>query len=108
MRIIDLFDRGCSFFPDRPFLPDHQVSFSHREVQDMSHRIVNGLIDGGLTPGKSVVGVLNPNNLRAFQCGMGALRSFVWLPLDARRRRRTDAQDRPKNQLNKLRKTSAA
>lgn len=84
MRIIDFFDRGCSHFPDRPFLMDEHVTFTHREVQDMSHRIVNGLIDRGLTPGRSVVGVLSPNNPRAFQCVMGALRSFVWIPLNAR------------------------
>ena len=84
MRIIDFFDRGCSLFPDRPFLKDEHSTFTHREVQDASHKIVNGLICGGLAPGKSVVGVLSRNDPRAFICVLGALRSFVWLPLNAR------------------------
>lgn len=84
MRIIDFFDRGCSLYPDRPFLMDENISFTHREVHDLSHQIVNGLIDGGLTPGKSAVGVLSPNNPRAFLCVLAALRSFVWIPLNAR------------------------
>ncbi len=63
---------------------DECVTLTHREAQDLSHRIVNGLIDGGLTPGKSVVGVLSPNHPCAFLCVLGALRSFIWLPLNAR------------------------
>src|SRR6185503_15634233 len=84
MRVIDFFDRGCSLFPDRPFLQDEHITFTHREVQQISHQIVNGLINEGLKPGKSVVGVLSPNNPRAFMCVLGALRSFIWLPLNAR------------------------
>jgi acyl-CoA synthetase (AMP-forming)/AMP-acid ligase II len=83
MRIIDFFDRGCRLFPDRPFLKDEHITFTHREVQDLSHKIVNGLLSGGLEPGNSVIGVLSRNNPRAFICVLGALRSFVWLPLNA-------------------------
>src|SRR6266536_3749137 len=82
MRIIDFFDRGCSLFPDRPFLKGEHIAFTHREAQHLSHRIVNGLIDGGLRPGKSVVGILSPNDPRAFLCVLGALRSFIWIPLN--------------------------
>lgn len=84
MRIIDFFDRGCSRFPDRLFLKDDDIAFTHLDAQRISHQIVNGLIDAGLVPGQSVIGVLSPNNAQAFLCILGALRSFIWLPLNAR------------------------
>ena len=48
MRLIDYFERGHRYYPDRACLIDGTGDLSFREVAQRSHRTANALIAGGL------------------------------------------------------------
>ena len=48
MRLIDYFERGHRYYPDRACLIDGTGEISYREVAKRSHRTANALIAGGL------------------------------------------------------------
>jgi acyl-CoA synthetase (AMP-forming)/AMP-acid ligase II len=84
MRLIDFFDRGAAFYPERTCLTDERRSLSFRDVQSMTHRIGSGLIANGIAP-QRVGAVLSPNDVDAFACILGILRAgCAWMPLNAR------------------------
>src|SRR5690349_21082946 len=83
MRAIDILDNGLSRRPDG-FICDAGRSYSHREVQAMSHRIAHGLRAAGLQRG-SRVGFYSPNSAIAFVALIGVLRAgAVWQPVHSR------------------------
>ena len=83
MRLIDYFERGHRYYPDRACLIDGTGEISFREVAKRSHRTANALIAGGLVPGDRVA-ILSPNSSRAFEAWIGAARAGgVWVGLAA-------------------------
>ena len=83
MRLIDYFERGHRYYPDRACLIDETCELSFREVAARSHRCANALIAGGLAPGDRVA-ILSPNSARAFEAWIGAARAGgVWVGLAA-------------------------
>ncbi len=83
MRLIDYFERGLRYFPDRACLIDAEGERSYREVAERSHRTANALIAGGLESGDRVA-ILSPNTARAFEAWIGAARAGgVWVGLAA-------------------------
>ncbi len=83
MRLIDFFDRGLRYFPDRACLIDETGEYSYREVGARSHRTANALIAGGLKP-TDTVAILSPNAAAAFEAWIGAARAGgVWVGLAA-------------------------
>ena len=83
MRLIDYFERGHRYYPDRACLIDGAGEISYREVAKRSHRTANALIAGGLKAGDRVA-ILSPNSSRAFEAWIGAARAGgVWVGLAA-------------------------
>ena len=83
MRLIDYFERGHRYYPDRACLIDGTGELSYREVARRSHRTANALIAGGLERGDRVA-ILSPNASRAFEAWIGAARAGgVWVGLAA-------------------------
>ena len=83
MRLIDYFERGHRYYPDRACLIDGTGEISYREVAKRSHRTANALIAGGLKAGDRVA-ILSPNSSRAFEAWIGAARAGgVWVGLAA-------------------------
>ena len=83
MRLIDFFERGHRYHPDRACLIDAAGTLSYREVARRSHRTANALIAGGLVPGDRVA-ILSANSSRAFEAWIGAARAGgVWVGLAA-------------------------
>ena len=83
MRLIDFFDRGLRYHPDRACLIDADGERSYREVAERSHRTANALRADGLVPGDRVA-VLSPNAASAFEAWIGAARAGgVWVGLAA-------------------------
>jgi len=85
MRLIDFFDKGVALGPDRTCLVDLDgQSLSFGDTQKMSYRIGNALIAAGVQPQRAAA-VLSPNDLHAFVCILGILRSgAAWMPANAR------------------------
>ena len=83
MRLIDYFERGHRYYPDRACLIDAAGELGYREVARRSHRSANALIAGGLRPGDRVA-ILSANGSRAFEAWIGAARAGgVWVGLAA-------------------------
>ena len=83
MRLIDFFERGHRYHPDRACLIDAAGTLSYREVARRSHHTANALIAGGLVPGDRVA-ILSANSSRAFEAWIGAARAGgVWVGLAA-------------------------
>ena len=84
MRLIDYFDRGVTRNPHGACLVDGERSLSFTETSELTHRLANGLIAGGMQP-LMVGAVLSPNDMDAFACILGILRAgMAWMPLNAR------------------------
>ena len=84
MRLIDYFDRGVTRNPHGACLIDGERSLSFTETSELTHRLANGLIAGGMQP-LMVGAVLSPNDMDAFACILGILRAgMAWMPLNAR------------------------
>ncbi|TFY97178.1 AMP-binding protein [Ramlibacter humi] len=85
MQLIDLFDRGVGYGRDAACLVEPGGrSLAYGEVQDLSHRIANGLVAAGVGPGDKV-GLLSDNHLLTFVAVLGTVRSpGIWLPVNAR------------------------
>ncbi|AMG87094.1 class I adenylate-forming enzyme family protein [Bordetella bronchiseptica] len=85
MQLIDTFDRGAGYGLAEPcFIEPGGRTLSYGQVQDMSHRIANGLRAAGLDR-DSKVGTLSANHLLTFPATLGIVRSgYMWLPVNAR------------------------
>jgi acyl-CoA synthetase (AMP-forming)/AMP-acid ligase II len=83
-RVIDLLDYGLSREPDRVCLIDSASSFTHREVQRLSHRIAHALQSAGVGRGARVA-FFTPNTTLAVIAMIGVFRAgAVWLPVHPR------------------------
>ncbi len=83
MRLIDYFERGLKYYPERACLIDADGEYSYREVAMRSHRTANALIAGGLEV-EDTVAILSPNGAPAFEAWIGAARAGgVWVGLAA-------------------------
>src|SRR4051812_34145835 len=85
MQLIDLFDRGLTYGREAACLVDPGGrTLSYGDVQDLSHRIANGLVVAGVGAGDKV-GLLSDNHLLTFAAILGTVRSpGIWLPVNAR------------------------
>ncbi len=84
MRPIDFFDRGADLYPERTCFHDGQQGYSYRSVQEVTHRIANGLLAGGIEK-EAKVAVYSPNSVPAFECVLGIMRSgAAWVPINVR------------------------
>ena len=85
MQLIDLFDRGAGYGLAAPCLIEPSGrTLSYGDVQDLSHRIANGLHAAGIGR-DSKVGLLAANHLLTFVAILGTVRSSgIWLPVNAR------------------------
>jgi acyl-CoA synthetase (AMP-forming)/AMP-acid ligase II len=83
MRLIDYFERGLKYYPERACLIDGCDEYSHREVGERSHRTANALIAGGLEA-EDAVAILSPSGAPAFEAWIGAARAGgAWVGLAA-------------------------
>lgn len=87
MRLIDYFERGLRYHPERACLIDAGGEcggeHSYREVAARSHRTANALIAGGLEA-EDTVAILSPNGAPAFEAWIGAARAGgAWVGLAA-------------------------
>ncbi|HZQ02104.1 MAG TPA: AMP-binding protein [Reyranella sp.] len=84
MRLIDYFDRGADLYPQRDCLHDGTRGWTYADVRPTTHRIANGLLAAGLTPGDKVA-VYSPNHAMAYAALLGIQRAgLVWAPVNAR------------------------
>ncbi|MDN5937945.1 MAG: AMP-binding protein [Salinisphaera sp.] len=85
MAIVEYLDRGARRNPDGPCLTAADGrSMTYREVQRLSYRIGNKLIDLGFRRG-DVGSVLSFNDAFAFACTFGLARAgMTWLPANPR------------------------
>ncbi|MBU3738021.1 MAG: AMP-binding protein [Rhodoferax sp.] len=84
MRLIDHFDRGALRHPDGVCLTDGRRSLSYADTRTLSCRIAQALIGSGMQP-RMAGAVLSHNDMDAFACILGILRSgMAWMPLNAR------------------------
>ena len=83
MRLIDYFERGLRYYPERACLIDSNGEYSYRDVGARSHRTANALLAGGLKV-EDTVAILSPNGAPAFEAWIGAARAGgVWVGLAA-------------------------
>lgn len=84
MILIDTIDRGVRIAPGEPCLirPDGTVDMTHAELHRATHQIAAGLIASGVGPGDRV-GVLSPNDPRAFAAVIGVMRAgATWVAVN--------------------------
>lgn len=84
MILIDTIDRGVRIAPHAPCLvrPDGTVDMTHAEFHHATHQIAAGLIAAGIGPGDRV-GVLSPNDPRAFAAVVGVIRAgATWVAIN--------------------------
>ncbi len=83
MRLIDYFERGLRYHPDRACVIDASGEYSYREVAERSHQTANALLAGGLQV-EDTVAILSPNAAPAFEAWIGAARAGgAWVGLAA-------------------------
>lgn len=83
MRLIDYFERGLRYYPERACLIDDTGEYSYQIVSERSHRTANALIDGGLKA-EDPVAILSPNGAAAFEAWIGTARAGgAWVGLAA-------------------------
>ncbi len=83
MRLIDYFERGLRYHPDRACLIDSSGERNYREVSERSHRTANALLTVGLKT-EDTVAILSPNCSAAFEVWIGAARAGgAWVGLAA-------------------------
>jgi acyl-CoA synthetase (AMP-forming)/AMP-acid ligase II len=84
MRAIDMLDHGLNREPDRDCLRETGRSFTHREVQRLSHRVAHALRAAGVRRG-SRVGIYSPNCAFTFVAMIAIFRAgAVWQPVHPR------------------------
>lgn len=85
MRLIDVFDRGLMLSANAPcFVAPGIGSLTYAEVDELTHRVANGLRAAGVARGEHV-GLLGSNHLFTFVAVLGILRAgAVWVPVNAR------------------------
>ncbi len=74
MRLIDYFERGLRYYPERACLIDASGEYTYQEVNERSHRTANALLAGGLQV-EDTVAILSPNVAPAFEAWIGAARA---------------------------------
>ncbi|MFP6778614.1 MAG: AMP-binding protein [Alphaproteobacteria bacterium] len=83
MRLIDYFERGLRYYPERACLIDASGEYTYQEVNERSHRTANALLAGGLQV-EDTVAILSPNVAPAFEAWIGAARAGgAWVGLAA-------------------------
>ncbi len=83
MRLIDYFERGLRYYPERACLIDASGEYTYREVNERSHRTASALLAGGLQV-EDTVAILSPNGVPAFEAWIGAARAGgAWVGLAA-------------------------
>ena len=83
-RLVDLLDHGLRRESARVCLRDPFQSFTHREVEQASHRVAHALRAAGVKRGARV-GFFTPNCAAAMIAMMGVFRAgAVWLPVHPR------------------------
>ena len=83
MRLIDYFERGLRYYPNRACLIDPDGEHTYREVAERSHQTANAMISSGLKP-EDTVALLSPNCALAFEGWIGAARACgAWVGLAA-------------------------
>lgn len=84
MRVIDFFDRGANRHPHRLFLKSETATRTYRQTYAKSHAIANAIHAAGLES-DAKVGVYSSNDVAAFECAIGIIRSGrAWVPINAR------------------------
>jgi acyl-CoA synthetase (AMP-forming)/AMP-acid ligase II len=84
MQLIDFFDRGAKYYPERVAFIEEERQYTFREMEEITHRIANGIRAREFSP-ETRVTVYSPNSVMAFACVLGALRAGgAWVPLNAR------------------------
>jgi acyl-CoA synthetase (AMP-forming)/AMP-acid ligase II len=85
VNLIDLFERGLRRGAAAPcFVQPGVGTLSYGEVDELSHRVANGLHAAGIEKGEHV-GLLSANHLLTFVPVLGTIRSRgVWMPVNAR------------------------
>lgn len=84
MRLIDYFQKGLEFGPDRPAFVDAQTCLTYREADEMGRRIASALLARGLAEGTRSA-LFSPNYAAAFVGLVGIFRAGnVWVPTNAR------------------------
>ena len=83
MRLIDYFERGLRYYPERACLIDASGEYTYREVNERSHRTASAILAGGLQV-EDTVAILSPNGAPAFEAWIGAARAGgAWIGLAA-------------------------
>ncbi len=84
MRIIDMFDKGASVYPENIAFLDGTDDYTYSEASKKSHLIASAITGKGF--GKnSHVAVLAPNSSVAFLTLLGVFRAgAIWLPINPR------------------------
>ncbi len=83
MRLIDYFERGLRYYPDRACLIDMNGEHTYQDVAERSHQTANAMISAGLKP-EDTVAILSPNCALAFEVWIGAARAGgAWVGLAA-------------------------
>jgi acyl-CoA synthetase (AMP-forming)/AMP-acid ligase II len=84
MRVIDYFDRGATFGPDRPCLVSDERSTTYAETARRSNQIAKALLRDGFTRGEKAA-VIGPNAVEPFECILGIFRAeLAWVPVNYR------------------------
>ena len=82
MRLIDYFERGLRYYPERACLIA-SGEYTYREVNERSHRTASAILAGGLQV-EDTVAILSPNGAPAFEAWIGAARAGgAWIRLAA-------------------------
>lgn len=85
MQLIDLFERGLAYGEAAPcFVDASGEGLTYGQVNELSHRVANGLCAAGISKA-SKVGLLSSNHVLTFPAVLGIIRSpGIWLPVNAR------------------------
>jgi acyl-CoA synthetase (AMP-forming)/AMP-acid ligase II len=83
MKVVDLFDRGASLYPDRTCLIGNGLERSYREVRARTEAIAAALHRDGSAVGRKVA-IYSHNDPVVFECMIGVLRAGgTWVPINS-------------------------
>lgn len=84
MHITDYFKKALYHGADRPAFIDGDITYSYREIDEISTSIAAGILASDLAPDCKVA-VYSPNDAMAFACVLGAFKADgIWIPVNAR------------------------
>ena len=82
--LIELIDEACDANRDKPCFIFNDEEITYGEVQDLSCRIANGLVEAGVEKGMRGA-VFSPNDPWGFAATMGIIRAgAIWVPINPR------------------------